>query len=49
MRFITLLGLTVIAKCIDPVRVVDWAVILVIIMVVGLLADIYELYLKSTK
>lgn len=49
MRFITLLGLTVIAKCIDPVETKEWAVILVTFMLFGFLVDMYELYLKSTK
>ena len=49
MRFITLLGLTVIAKCINTVEIQQWTGLLVTVMMIGLLVDVYELYLKSKK
>lgn len=42
MRFITLFGLTLIAKCIDQEKVSEGGWLILIIMVMGLIVDYIE-------
>jgi hypothetical protein len=47
MRFITFLGLVMIAKCIDPNRIADSAGFTIPILIISIIVDIYELRLKG--
>lgn len=46
MRFVTLLGLTVVAQCIDPEILRAWINVLSFTLAVGLIVDVIEFIIK---
>lgn len=49
MRFVTFLGLTMIAKCIDPDRLADAVDFVAPVLIAALIVDIIDCYKRWTK